>query len=224
VNVLIFGATGMVGQGVLRECLGAHDVALVQTVGRRATGQRHPKLREIVHQDLLDYGAIESELRNFAACFFCLGVSSIRKTEAEYTRITYDIALAAARTLARLNPGMTFVYVSGAGTDSTERGPTMWARVKGKTENGLLRLPFKAVYLFRPGAIQPLHGIRSRTLLYRLLYLPLTPLLALLRLLFPNQVLTTESVGQAMLAVARHGAAKQVLEAPDIGALGRPTL
>jgi uncharacterized protein YbjT (DUF2867 family) len=220
----MFGATGMVGQGVLRECLGAHDVALVQTVGRRASGQRHNKLREIVRQDLLDYGALESELRDFDACFFCLGVSSFRMSEAEYSRVTYDVTLAAAGTLARLNPGMTFVYVSGAGTDSTERGHTMWARVKGKTENALLRLPFKAVYLFRPGAIQPLHGIRSRALLYRLLYVPLTPLLALLRLLFPNQMLTTESVGQAMLTVARHGAAKQVLEAPDISALGRPTL
>jgi uncharacterized protein YbjT (DUF2867 family) len=224
VKVLIFGATGMVGQGVLRECLGADDVALVQTIGRRATGQRHPKLRDIVHQDLLDYGAFESELSDFDACFFCLGVSSFRKTEAEYARITYDITLAVARTLARLNPRMTFVYVSGAGTDSTERGRTMWARVKGKTENDLLRLPFKAVYLFRPGAIQPLHRIRSRTALYRLLYIPLTPVLALLRLLFPTQVVTTATVGQAMLAVARHGAAKPVLEASDISALGRPAL
>jgi uncharacterized protein YbjT (DUF2867 family) len=224
VKVLIFGATGMVGQGVLRECLGADDVALVQTIGRRATGQRHPKLRDIVHRDLLEYGAIESELTDFDACFFCLGISSFRKTEAEYARITYDITLAAARTLARLNPRMTFVYVSGAGTDSTERGRTMWARVKGKTENDLLRLPFRAVYLFRPGAIQPLPGIRSGTALYRLLYIPLTPVLALLRLLFPNQVVTTATVGQAMLAVARHGAPKPVLEASDISALGRPAL
>ena len=214
----------MVGQGVLRECLAADDVALVQTIGRRATGQRHPKLRDIVHRDLLEYGAIESELTDFDACFFCLGISSFRKTEAEYARITYDITLAAARTLARLNPRMTFVYVSGAGTDSTERGRTMWARVKGKTENDLLRLPFRAVYLFRPGAIQPLPGIRSRTALYRLLYIPLTPVLALLRLLFPNQVVTTATVGQAMLAVARHGAPKPVLEASDISALGRPAL
>jgi len=214
----------MVGQGVLRESLGAGDVALVQTIGRSATGQRHPKLRDIVHRDLLDYGPIESELRDLDACFFCLGVSSLRMTEADYARITYDITLAAARTLVRLNPAMTFVYVSGAGTDSTERGRTMWARVKGKTENDLLRLPFKAVYLFRPGAIQPLHGIRSKTPLYRLLYLPLTPVLGLLRLLFPNQVVTTESIGQAMLNVARHGAPKPVLEASDIAALGRPAL
>src|SRR5262249_20698216 len=153
-----------------------------------------------------------------------LGISSFRMTEAEYTRITYDITLAAARTLARLNPQMTFVYVSGVGTDSTERGRTMWARVKGRTENDLLRLPFKAVYLLRPGVIQPLHGIRSKTPLYRLVYLPLAPVLGLLRLFFPNYVLSTESVGQAMLAVARRGAPKPVLEASDISALGRPTL
>ena len=223
-NIMIFGATGMVGQGVLRECLAAADVTLVQTIGRNATGQRHPKLRDLVHRDLLDYSAVEPELTGFDAGFFCLGVSSLRKSEAEYTRLTYELTLAAARTLARLNPGMTFVYVSGAGTDSTEHGRTMWARVKGRTENDLLRLPFKAVYLFRPGAIQPLHGIRSKTALYRLLYLPLTPVLGLLRLFFPARVVTTESVGQAMLAVARHGAPKPVLEAPDISALGRPTL
>jgi len=224
VNVLIFGATGMVGQGVLRECLGADDVALAQTVGRRATGQRHPKLRDIVHQNLLDYGPIEAELRGFDACFFCLGVSSFRMTEADYARVTNDITLAAAGALAHLNPQMTFVYVSGAGTDSSERGPTMWARVKGRTENALQRLPFKAVYLFRPGAIQPLHGIRSRTPLYRLLYVPLTPVLGLLRLFFPSRVVTTESIGQAMLTVARHGAPRPVLEASDIAALGRPAL
>src|SRR6266511_2511608 len=162
-RILLFGATGMVGQGVLRECLRAAGVELVQTVGRTATGQRRSKLREVVHGNLLDYRAIESELRNFDACFFCLGVSSVGLKEAEYTRLTYDLTLAAAETLARLNPQMTFVYVSGAGTDSSERGRSTWARVKGRTENALLRVPFKAVYLFRPGFIQPLHGIRSKT-------------------------------------------------------------
>lgn len=220
-KVLLFGATGMVGQGVLRECLQAADVECVLTVGRTATGQQHPKLRERVHPDLLDYRAIESELKPFDACFFCLGVSSAGMTEAAYARLTHDVTLAAAQTLARLNPLMTFVYVSGAGTDSTEQGRSMWARVKGKTENALLRLPFKAVYLFRPGMIQPLHGVRSKTAAYRIAYTLLRPLLPLLRALLPKVVLSTESMGLAMLAVARHGAAKPVLEAGDISAMAR---
>jgi uncharacterized protein YbjT (DUF2867 family) len=218
-RILLFGATGMVGQGVLRECLRAADVELVQAIGRTPTGQHHPKLREVVHPDLLDYRAIEAELRGFDACFFCLGVSSVGLNEVDYTRLTYDLTLAAAQTLARLNPQMTFVYVSGAGTDSTERGRSMWARVKGRTENALLRLPFKAVYLFRPGIIQPLHGIRPKTAWSRVLYSGMRPLLPLLRVLLPRLVLTTEIVGQAMLAVARHGAPKAVLEARDISVL-----
>ena len=156
-------------------------------------------------------------MSNFDACFFCLGVSSSGLSEQEYTRLTYDLTLAAARTLARLNPQMTFVYVSGVGTDSSEQGRLMWARVKGKTENDLQRLPFKAVYLFRPGVIQPLHGIRSRTRLYNILYTVLAPLLPVVRALFPNQVLTTVEMGQAMLFVARHGWRQPVLAPPDIG-------
>ena len=220
-RILLFGATGMVGQGVLRECLKAADVELVQTVGRTATGQRHFKLREVVHRNLLDYQVFESELQHFDACFFCLGVSSAGMTEADYTRLTYDITLAAAQALARLNPPMTFVYVSGAGTDSTERGRSMWARVKGRTENALLRLPFNAVYLFRPGIIRPLHGIRSKTPAYRVLYAVAGPLLALLGMVRPRLVLTTEMIGEAMLAVARRGAPKAVLEAADISAIAR---
>jgi uncharacterized protein YbjT (DUF2867 family) len=220
-NILIFGATGMVGQGVLRECLLASDVALVQVVGRTATGQQHAKLREVVNTDPLNYSAIESNLQNFDACFFCLGVTSSGLNETEYSRLTYDITLAAAQMLVRLNPQMTFVYVSGAGTDSTEKGRAMWARVKGRTENALLRLPFKAVYLFRPGVIQPLHGIRSKTASYRVLYAMLKPLLPLLRALMPGQILSTEVMGQAMLAVARRGAPKAVLESADIAAAAR---
>jgi uncharacterized protein YbjT (DUF2867 family) len=168
---------------------------------------------------MLDYAAIESQLQNFDVCFFCLGVSSSGMSEPDYTRLTYDLTLAAAQTLARLNPRMTFIYVSGAGTDSSEQGRSMWARVKGRTENALLRLPFKAVYLFRPGVIQPLHGIRSKTPSYRLVYTLTRPLLPLLRALLPNMILTTESVGRAMLAAARHGAPKSVLESGDIRAL-----
>ncbi len=220
-NILLFGATGMVGQGALRECLLADDVAMVQTIGRGATGQRHPKLREQVHKDLFDYAAIEAELTNFDACFFCIGVTSSGVAEAQYTQLTYQLTLAAAQTLARLNPQMTFVYVSGAGADSSEASRTMWARVRGRTENALQRLPFRAVYVFRPGIIQPLHGIRSKTDSYRWFYALTRPLLPLMRRLLPNTVLSTEIVGRAMLAVARHGAPKAVLEAADISALGR---
>jgi uncharacterized protein YbjT (DUF2867 family) len=223
VNILLFGATGMVGQGVLRECLQAADVTSVQVIGRTPTGQRHAKLREVVRQDLLDYHSVEPQLRDFDACFFCLGVSSAGMPEAEYSRLTYDLTLAAAQTLARINPAMTFVYVSGAGTDSTERGRVMWARVKGKTENALLKLPFKATYLFRPGVIQGLHGIRSKTPSYRLIYAFLGPLLPLARRLLPKAILTTEQIGLAMLTVARHGAAKTVLETADIGQLAADT-
>jgi len=218
-NVLLFGATGMVGQGVLRECLQARDVALVQTVGRKGTGQQNAKLKEVVQDNLFDVDAMASELQGFDACFFCLGVSAAGMTEAAYSHLTYDLTLAVADRLATWNPGMTFTYVSGAGTDSTEQGRSMWARVKGRTENALQRLPFKAVYVFRPGVIQPLHGIRSKTASYQLFYSLTKPLLTPLRTLLPNHILTTEMVGQAMLAVVRHGYAKAVLETADIRAL-----
>jgi len=220
-RVLLFGATGMVGQGVLRECLLDPDVELVQTVGRTPSGTQHAKLREVVHADLWNYSSIEAALTGFDACFFCLGVSSSGMTEPDYERLTYGIAVAAGETLARLNPQMTFVYVSGAGTDSSERGKVMWARVKGKTENALLRLPFKAAYMFRPGVIQPLHGATSKTASYRILYSLTKPLLPVLRWTFPGYVLTTEQIGRAMLAVARHGAPKRVLESKDISLIGR---
>lgn len=215
-NVLLFGATGMVGQGVLRECLLDPGVSSVQTVGRSATGTQHPKLREIVHADLWHYDAIESKLSGFDACFFCLGVSSAGMNEAEYERVTYGITIAAGEVLGRLNPGMTFIYVSGAGTDSSEHGRSMWARVKGKTENALLRLPFAAAYMFRPGIIQASHGARSKTPAYRFAYMFFNPLLPLLRRAFPNYVLSTEEIGLAMLAVARQGYSKRVLETKDI--------
>jgi uncharacterized protein YbjT (DUF2867 family) len=215
-NVLIFGATGMVGQGVLRECLLDPAVDRVQTIGRSATGVRHSKLREVAHPDLFHYAAIEPALTGFDACFFCLGVSAGGMSEAEYTRLSYTLTLAAAETLARLNPGMTFIYVSGAGTVSSEQGRIMWARIKGKTENALLRLPFKAAFMFRPGVIQPVHGERSKTAAYRILYSLTKPLLPLLRRLFPRSILTTEEMGRAMLHAAKHGAPKKVLEAADI--------
>lgn len=218
-KILLFGATGMVGQGVLRECLLDPDVSEVVTIGRSATGQSHARLREIVHADLTDYTAIESQLTGFDACFFCLGIASVGMSEADYRRITYDIALAAAETLVRLNPAMVFVYVSGASTDSSEKGRWMWARVKGATENAIMRLPFRASYMFRPGAIQPLHGIRSKTRLYRLIYDLTGPLLPLLQRWLPDSITTTEQIGKAMLKVAREGAPKPILENADINRL-----
>ncbi|MBK9797873.1 MAG: epimerase [Holophagaceae bacterium] len=218
-KVLLFGATGMIGQGVLRECLLDPQVAQVLSVGRRPTGQTHPKLREILHGDLQDYSAIEGELSGLDACCFCLGVTSAGLSEEAYQRITLDATLAAATPLARLNPQMAFCYISGAGADSTERGRVMWARVKGRTENALLRLPFKAVYLFRPGAIRPLHGITSRTKLYRILYALLNPLFPLLKRIAPDSFTTTEQLGRAMLHAARDGAPKTVLETADINRL-----
>lgn len=236
-KVLIFGASGMVGQGVLRQCLLASDVACVLVVGRSANEVQHAKLRDLVLPDLMNYFASEknanrataAKLQGYDACFFCLGVSSGGMDEARYTQLTYELTLAVAKTLARLNPLMTFIYVSGAGTDSSEQGRSMWARVKGRTENALMRLPFKAAVMFRPGAIVPLHGARSKTTSYRLLYTVTAPLLPLLRALFPKQVLTTESVANAMLNIARLGASHfglktlgergAVLEAADIYAV-----
>jgi uncharacterized protein YbjT (DUF2867 family) len=215
-QVLIFGATGMVGQGVLRECLLDPDVSVVQTVGRKATGVKHPKLREIVHPDLMHYAEIEDELRGFDACFFCLGVSSAGMSEPEYERLTYGITMAAAETLSRLNPNMTFTYVSGAGTDSSEKGRIMWARVKGRTENALLRLPFKDAYMFRLAGLVPMHGERSRATATRVAYSLIKPLAPLLRRIFPRYIVTTEELGRAMLRVAKGGAPKKVLESADI--------
>ncbi|HCT80283.1 MAG TPA: epimerase, partial [Micromonosporaceae bacterium] len=172
----------MVGQGVLRECLLDPEVSSVVSVGRTALKEKHDKLRDIVHPDLLDLSPID--LSGFDACFFCLGITSAGMNEADYRRITHDMTMAAARPLSEANPDMTFIYVSGAGTDSTERGRSMWARVKGQTENELLALPFRA-YMFRPGVIQPLHGITSNTRLYRILYRVSGPVIPLLRKLFP---------------------------------------
>jgi uncharacterized protein YbjT (DUF2867 family) len=217
-NVLLFGASGMVGQGVLRECLLDPDVERVVSVVRSPTGQRHEKLREIVHRDFYDLSPLSGELSGLDACFFCLGVSAAGMSEEAYRRVTYDLTLGAAELLVRLNPGMTFIYVSGSGTDSTEKGRMMWARVKGATENALLRLPFKAAYMFRPAFIQPLHGVRSKTKLYRAAYVVTTPLFPLVKKLFPRWVTTTEQVGRAMLAVARQGYPKPILESWDIAA------
>ncbi|HEY4066804.1 MAG TPA: NAD(P)H-binding protein [Burkholderiaceae bacterium] len=220
-KILLFGASGMVGQGVLRECLAAPDVNQVNAVGRAPLAQTHPKLQHVVAPDLADLHDAEAGLKGFDACFFCLGVSSAGMSEVEYTRLTHDLTLAAAATLARLNPGMSFVYVSGAGTDGTERGRTMWARVKGRTENDLQRLGFAKVCLFRPGIIQPLHGIRSKTGSYRVFYALTGPLLSLARRAFPNEVLSTEAMGLAMLNAVRRRAGG-IFESAGIARLAQP--
>jgi uncharacterized protein YbjT (DUF2867 family) len=221
VKVILLGATGMVGQGVLRECLLDPEVETVLAIGRNATAQQHEKLHEIVHNDLSDLSAIEGKLSDCDACFFCLGVSAVGMTEEAYRHVTYDLTISVARTLARLNPAMTFIYVSGSGTDSTERGRLMWARVKGKTENALLQMPFKAVYMFRPGYIQPLHGIPTKTKWYGAVYAMVGPLYPVWRLFFPKYVTTTECVGRAMLNVAKRGSPKSVLENQDIRSVCR---
>jgi uncharacterized protein YbjT (DUF2867 family) len=218
-KVILFGATGMVGQGVLRECLLDADVETVLAVGRSPTGVQNAKLREIVHDNFLDFSTIESQLAGYDACFFCLGVSSVGMSEERYRHLTYDITLAAATTLSKLNPGMVFVYVTGQGTDSTEQGRLMWARIKGKTENDLLKLPFKAAYMFRPAGIQPLHGVKSRTAWVQAIYVVASPLLTWLDRVAPKYMTTTEQVGRAMIKVARDGYPKPVLESEDINAI-----
>jgi len=213
-RVILFGASGMIGSGVLRECLLDPGVESVLAIGRGKTGQSDPKLRELVLGDLTDYAAVARDFTGYDACFFCLGVSSAGMKEADYRRITYDIAVAAARTLVEQNPSMTFIFVSGAGTDATSK--TMWARVKGEAENAVLALPFRGRYVFRPAFVRPLHGITSRTRSYRILYAIMRPLVPLVAALFPRHVATTEQVGKAMLHVARRGFDKAVLESADI--------
>lgn len=208
----------MVGQAALRECLLDPAVLQVLIIGRRSCGVRHDKLREIVVPDVADLAMVEAEIAGFDACLFCLGVSSAGMSEERYTSLTYDLTLGVARTLARLNPGMTFIYVSGMGTDSSERGRTMWARVKGRTENELLQLPFKAAYMFRPALIVPLHGIKSQTRWTRLAYTLTRPLHGALRALAPKYVTTSEELGRAMISVARDGFPRPILETHDINA------
>jgi len=219
-NVLVFGATGMLGQAVVGECLRDRGVERVIIVGRRPTGLSDAKIVEIIESDVSHLAPHESLLRDVDACFFCLGVTSLGLSEAEYSRLTYDLTLAVARALVRINLHMTFMYVSGAGTDSTERGRSMWARVKGRTENALLALGFHAAYMFRPGAVIPLHGIRSRTSWYNTVYTLIRPLAAPLARLAPTMVTTSDRLARAMLAVARDGYSSPILESSDINRLG----
>jgi len=219
VRVAIFGASGMVGGGVLLECLDDPRVESVLVVGRRSCGVRHPKLTEVLHANFFDFAPIQARFAGLDACFFCLGVSAAGLSEAEYARQTFDLTLAAARSMVEAAQRLTFVYVSGVGTDSTERGRVMWARVKGRTENALLALPFAGAYMLRPGFIEPMRGVRSGTRLYRAFYVALGPLLPLLRRLFPRQITTTVAVGRAMIRLAESGDAKTILGTEDINRL-----
>ena len=206
----------MIGQGALLECLRDADVGRVITIGRRSTGRVHEKLEDIVHDDLSNLGTVEHALTGLDACLFCIGVSAVGMSEEAYARVSYELTMAVAATLVRTSPRMTFVYVSGAGSDSTERGRFMWARVKGRTENALLGTPFGAVYIVRPGFIVPLDGIRSSTSLYNAGYMLARPLLPILQRVAPRFLTTTRQLGRAMLGVAKHGYATRILEMTDI--------
>lgn len=215
-KVLLFGATGMVGSGVLTECLADPRVTTVLSIVRQASGANHPKLREVRHADFYDYTPLRDAFLDADACYFCLGVSSFRLNEADYRRLTYDLTLAAGRAVVAAAPRAVFCYVSGEGTDGSGTGRVMWARVKGQTEAALLALPFRGAYMFRPGYIQPLAGVRSKTPLYRAVYAALGPLYPMLRRLAPKHVTTSVNVGRAMIEVAIHGYARPVLENEDI--------
>jgi len=217
IRAIVFGATGMVGEGVVHEALQHPSVESVLIIGRRPSRIHHDKLTEVIHHDFYDYSSIEERLRGFNACFFCLGVSSIGMDEQEYTRITYNLTMRAATTLARLNPDMTFCYVSGMGTDGTEKGRRMWARVKGKTENHLATLPFHAVYLFRPGFIKPIKNLQNAYKLSIVLGL----LYPIWKTIFPHAVCTLEDVGLAMIQAAQSGYSRRVLENSDITRLAQ---
>ena len=217
-KVIVFGATGMVGAGVLIECLQDPRVHSILVIGRHSVGISNPKLRELIRTDFFGYGDVRDQLSGYDACFFCLGVSVAGMNEPDYHRLTYELTIATAEALVAVNPGITFCYVSAEGTDSTERGRWMWARVKGKTENHLLRLSGKS-FMFRPGYIQPMKGVRSKTRLYQTFYSVFARFYPVLRKLAPTHVTTTENVGRAMIEVAAAGYARRILENSDINLL-----
>jgi len=219
VRIVVFGATGMVGKGVLLEALDAPDVERVTTVGRRATGLAHPKLVEVVHADMTDLAPIAGKLRGHDACFYCLGVTSAGMKEPDYAHVTYDYTIEAAERFLGASPDSVFTYVSGRGTDSTEKGRTMWARVKGRTENTLLEMPFRAAYMFRPGVIKQERGVRSRTGLYQAFYAVGKPLVWAMEKTSPDSVTSTRRLGLAMLQVAATTPREHILETPAINRL-----
>jgi len=217
IKAIITGVTGMVGEGVLHECLLHPEVESVLVINRKPCGVKHEKLKEIIHKDFLDLSSIEDQLAGYNACYFCAGVTSVGKKEDEYRRITYYLTMNFAKKLVDLNPDMTLCYVSGVGTDSTEKGRSMWARVKGKTENDLLKLPFKAAYMFRPGYIQPIKGLKNTYKIYKV-FVPFYPIL---KTLFPKYVVTLEEIGKSMINVTLYGSEKKVLECRDIAKLSK---
>lgn len=222
-KVILFGSTGMIGQGVLSECLKDTLVESVLVLNRQSCGVVHPKLTEIIHQNFFDLSSVSTKLAGYDACFFCLGVSSVGMKEPEYTRITYELTIKVATVLLSLNKNLTFCYVSGASTDSTEKGNSMWARVKGKTENELLGMPFKAAYMFRPGYIQPMQGVKSKTRLYSVMYSIFKPLYFILKN-FEGFVTTSETMGRAMIIVSTKGYHKTILESIDINAVVKSSM
>lgn len=220
-KVIITGATGMVGKGVLLECLDHPSISEVLVLGRNSISMEYPKLKELIHKDFSDFSNVKTEFDNYDACFFCLGISAAGLKEDEYTKITYTYTLSLAKVLFGINPDMTFNYVSGEGTDSSEKGRSMWARVKGKTENDILKLGFKNAYMFRPGAIIPLKGIKSRTPMYQFFYDYLMWLIKLIKLISPNSVVNTTQIGLAMINTLFTNYPEKVLRPKDIIALSK---
>jgi hypothetical protein len=217
VKAIITGATGMVGEGVLHECLLSDEVEQVLVINRKSCGITHPKLKEIIHSNFYDLSLIESQLQNYNACFFCLGVTSVGKKEPEYTKLTYDLTTHVADTLVKYNKDMVFCYVSGGGTDQTEKGKIMWARVKGRTENHLLSLPFKAAYMFRPGYIQPTKGLKNTLKAYNYI----DWLYPVFKKLMPKHVCTLREIGLAMIHTVTKGYSKSILDSKDIVELAK---
>lgn len=217
IKAIITGSTGMVGEGVLHECLNHPDLESVLVINRRDCNVRHSKLKEIIHEDFSDFSSIENELSGYNAAFLCMGVSSVGMKEEKYTHLTYDLTMALARPLSKLNPEMTVCYISGVGTDSSEKGRSMWARVKGKTENDLLKLPFKQAYMFRPGLIRPTKGLKNAYISYKIV----NPLFPVFRVLFPKYITTLKEIGLAMINTVNKGYDKQILEVRDIVKLAK---
>ena len=212
IKAIITGSTGMVGEGVLHECLNHPDVESVLVINRKPCGKEHPKLKEILHGDFSDFSAIEENLMGYSAAYLCMGTTSFRMSEENYSRITHDMTLALAQPLSRLNPNMTVCYVSGAGTDSSENGRLMWTNVKGKTENSLLSLPYKQAFMFRAGLIQPTKGLENTYLMYKLI----NPIIPLIQKLFPGMVSSLSEIGLAMIEATNSGHKKQIIEVNDI--------
>lgn len=219
-KVIITGATGMIGEGVLYECLNHPEVEKVLVITRTSCGYSHPKLTEIIHGDFFDISPLKERISGYNACYFCLGVTAIGKNEAEYTRLTYTLTLGFAQILASQNPDMTFCYISGAGTDSAEKGRAMWARVKGKTENDLMKLPFRQVYNFRPGGIEPFLPLKPTQTYYKT-YKYLKWLFSIVKVLAPNAVITLKDLAAAMINASLVGYQKNILEMKDMKILAK---